>query len=96
VGRGDPQLPVEVRDAAFTLTPSGGKAAYKALPLEAGGAALLAVSAVRPGAAGANQANDQQQVAQYLKRQRELELVGYRKELRGNAKLRLNKALFAN
>lgn len=96
VGRGDPQLPVEVRDSAFTLTPSGGKTAYKALPLEAGGAALLAVSAVRPGTAGANQANDQQQVAQYLRRQRELELAAYRKELRDNAKLRLNKDLFAN
>jgi peptidyl-prolyl cis-trans isomerase D len=96
VGRGDPQLPVEVRDAAFTLTPSGGKSAYKALPLEAGGAAVLAVSAVRPGAAGANKANDQQQIAQYLKRQRELDLASYRRELRGNAKLRINKDLFAN
>ena len=96
VGRGDPQLPVQVRDAAFTLTPTGGKSAYKALPLEAGGAAVLAVSAVRPGASGANKANDQQQIAQYLKRERELELAGYRQALRSNAKLRINKDLFAN
>jgi hypothetical protein len=87
---------VEIRDAAFTLTPADGKSAYRALPLEAGGAALLMVSAVRPGSAGTNKDNDQQQIAQYLKRQRELDLAAYRQELRNRAKLSLNKDLFAN
>jgi peptidyl-prolyl cis-trans isomerase D len=96
VGRGDPQLPVEVRDAAFTMMPSGGKPAYKALPLEAGGAALLLVSAVRPGGQGTNKDNDQQQLAKYLKRMSELELSAYRQELRRTAKLRINKNLFTN
>ena len=96
VGRGDPQLPVEVRDAAFGLAPWGGKSAYKALPLEAGGAALLAVSAVRPGGAGTNKANDQQQAAQYLNRLRQSELTAYQQQMRRNAKIRLNKDLFAN
>jgi hypothetical protein len=64
--------------------------------MEAGGAAVVAVSAVRAGVAGANQANDQQQISQYIKTQREAEIAAYQQELRVRATVKTNDALFAN
>jgi hypothetical protein len=96
VARGDSQLPAQIRDAAFALQPAAGKSAYQALSMEAGGAAVVAVSAVREGVAGANSANDQQQVSQYIKAQREAEIVAYEQELRARASVTTNDSLFAN
>jgi peptidyl-prolyl cis-trans isomerase D len=51
IGRTDPSVPAQVRDAAFALpVPAAGKPAFSALTLNTGGAAVLAVSAVRTGA----------------------------------------------
>jgi peptidyl-prolyl cis-trans isomerase D len=47
VGRNDPSVPAQVREAAFALPRPAGKPEYQALALNDGGAALLAVSAVR-------------------------------------------------
>jgi len=94
VGRGDPQLPVEVRDAAFKTAMAGGKPAYRALALEDGSAALLMVSDVRPGKSGANPAADQQLVSQYLQRQREADLAAYLQEMQRRASVKRNPAAF--
>jgi peptidyl-prolyl cis-trans isomerase D len=94
VGRGDPQLPVQVRDAAFTLPFTTGKNSYKSVPLEDGGAAILAVSQVKPGVTGANSANDQQQAGQWVKREREVESAAYQLELRRRATIKRNTAAF--
>jgi peptidyl-prolyl cis-trans isomerase D len=94
VGRGDPQLPVEVRDAAFATVLPAGKPGFRALPLEAGGAALIAVLAVKPGASGVNPTNDQQLAGQMAKRQREAESAAYLLEMRRKAKVRENDAVF--
>ncbi len=47
IGRNDPSVPAQVREAAFALAKPAGKPEFEALKLNDGGAALLAVSAVR-------------------------------------------------
>jgi peptidyl-prolyl cis-trans isomerase D len=94
VGRGDPQLPVQVRDAAFAMPVAAGKSSYKSLAMEEGGAAILAVSAVRPGKSGANPTNDQQQATQYIRRERDAELAAYQQELRQRASIKRNDKVF--
>jgi peptidyl-prolyl cis-trans isomerase D len=94
VGRGDPQLPVEVRDAVFQTAMSAGKPTYRALALEDGGAALLMVSDVRPGKSGVNPAADQQLVSQYLQRQREADIEAYLQEMQRRASVKRNQAAF--
>jgi peptidyl-prolyl cis-trans isomerase D len=95
VGRGDPQLPVQLRDAAFaTPQPAAGKAVYQALSLDAGNAALLAVLAVHPGAPGANPQADQQFVSRLMQRHREADLEAYVAEMQRRASIQRNDAVF--
>ena len=47
IGRNDPSVPAQVREAAFALPRPSGKPEFRALTLSDGGAALVAVSAVR-------------------------------------------------
>jgi peptidyl-prolyl cis-trans isomerase D len=48
VGRTDPSVPASLRDAIFTLPkPTRGKTVFRALALQGGGAALVAVTGVR-------------------------------------------------
>jgi peptidyl-prolyl cis-trans isomerase D len=47
IGRNDPSVPAQIREAAFALAKPAGKPEFQALALNDGGAALLAVSAVR-------------------------------------------------
>jgi peptidyl-prolyl cis-trans isomerase D len=51
IGRNDPSVPAQVREAAFALPRPAGKPEFRALTLNDGGAALVAVSAVRTAAA---------------------------------------------
>ena len=94
VGRGDPQLPVQIRDAAFAAPAPAGKPAYSVVPLDSGDVAILAISGVRPGAPGANSANDQKQAQQYVERERQAEIAAYQLELRRTAKIQRNDAVF--
>jgi peptidyl-prolyl cis-trans isomerase D len=95
VARSDPQLPAQLRQLAFTVPqPTAGKPAYRALSLDRGGAALLVVSAVKPGTAGTNATNDQQLLEQYQKRDREAELDAYEAALMHAADVRRNPKVF--
>ena len=94
VGRSDPQLPPQVRDAAFTAPAPGSKPDYSALTLDSGGAAVLAVLAVKPGAQGANPQNDQQLEAEYLKRDREGEIDAYVQDMQDRARIVRSPTLF--
>jgi len=50
VGRNDPSIPATIRAQLFSSPqPAHGKAVYQAFPLSTGGAAVMAVMAVRPG-----------------------------------------------
>jgi peptidyl-prolyl cis-trans isomerase D len=56
IGRNDPSVPAQIRDAAFAVPRPAGKPEFRALTLSDGGAALIAVSAVRTAAAHDNEA----------------------------------------
>jgi peptidyl-prolyl cis-trans isomerase D len=94
VARNDPQLPAQVRDAAFAAPFAAGKPLYRALPLDNGGAALLMLSGVRAGAAGANPKNDEQLVSQYMGRDRDGDMAAYMLELERSAKVKRNPTVF--
>jgi peptidyl-prolyl cis-trans isomerase D len=94
VARSDPQIPVEVRDAAFAAPFAAGKPAYRALPLDNGGAALLMVSGVRAGTAGANPKNDEQLISQYVGRDRDGDMAAYMAELEHSAQVKRNPSVF--
>jgi peptidyl-prolyl cis-trans isomerase D len=94
VGRGDPQLPVQLRDAAFAAPQPAGKPVYQALSLDGGNAALLAVLAVHAGTAGANPKADEQLVSRFVQRHREADLEAYVAEMQRRAKVRRNDTVF--
>jgi peptidyl-prolyl cis-trans isomerase D len=94
IGRSDPQVPAEVRLAAFGASPPGSKPDFEALNLDDGGAAVLEVSAVKPGQPGANSQNDQQLVDQYMKRDSDAEFAAYLLELQRNASIKRNPSVF--
>ena len=56
IGRNDPSVPAQIRDAAFAVPRPAGKPELRAVALNDGGAALIAVSAVRTAAAHDNEA----------------------------------------
>jgi peptidyl-prolyl cis-trans isomerase D len=94
IGRGDPQVPAQVRQAAFAAPRPAGKPVYSVVTLDDGGAALLAISAVRAGAPGANPQNDEQLVAQYMRRDREGDMRAYLLELQRRATIKTNPTVF--
>ncbi len=92
--RGDPQPPAQIRDAAFAVPGAGaGKPVYQAIAMDEGGAAVVAVLAVRPGAAGANPANDQQLVASFAQRHSQADFAAYLAEMQRLATVRKNPAI---
>jgi peptidyl-prolyl cis-trans isomerase D len=94
VGRSDPQLPVQVRQAAFAAPRPAGKPVYSALALDNGGAAVLAISAIKPGTPGANPQNDEQLMTQYVTRDREGDMRAYLQELQRRATVKTNPTIF--
>ena len=93
IGRNDPSAPAPIRAAAFALPRPAGKPEYRALTLSDGGAALVAVSAVRTAAA-------QDKEAQANHAQQESERLGtavalaYVDEVRRTASVRKNPKAF--
>jgi len=94
IGRGDPQPPAQIREAAFAAPYPAGKPVYQALAMDEGGAAILAVLSAKPGVAGANPANDQQLTARVNQRYREAELAAYLAEMERHASVKKNPAIF--
>jgi peptidyl-prolyl cis-trans isomerase D len=94
-GRSDPQLPVQVRQVGFAAPrPTDGKPVYRSLALDNGGAAVLAITAVKAGTAGTNPQNDEQLVTQYMQRDREGDLHAYLLELQRRASVKTNPTVF--
>jgi peptidyl-prolyl cis-trans isomerase D len=94
IGRSDPQLPAQVRQAAFAAPRPADKPAYRSLALDNGGAAVLAMTAIKPGTAGANPQNDEQLITQYMRRNREGDLHAYLLELQRRASVKSNPSIF--
>jgi peptidyl-prolyl cis-trans isomerase D len=93
IARNDPSVPAQIREAAFALPRPAGKPEFHALTLNDGGAALIAVSAVRTAAAHDNE-------AQAGRAQQESERLGsgavlaYVDEVRRTASVRKNPKAF--
>lgn len=94
IGRSDPQVPAEVRLAAFSAPPPGVKPDFEAVSLDDGGAAVLEVSAVKPGQSGTNSQADQQLVDQYMQRDSNAEFTAYLLELQRKASIKRNPSVF--
>jgi peptidyl-prolyl cis-trans isomerase D len=94
IGRSDPQLPAQVRQATFAAPRPDGKAVYTAVALDNGGAAVLAITASKPGTPGANPQNDEQLINPYLRRDREGDMQAYVLELQRRATVKTNPAVF--
>jgi peptidyl-prolyl cis-trans isomerase D len=95
MGRGDPQPPAQVRDAAFTATAiAPNKPSYQAISMDEGGAAIVAVYSVKPGAVSTNSINDQKLLMGVGERHSEADLQAYLAEMQRRAKVRRNPAIF--
>jgi peptidyl-prolyl cis-trans isomerase D len=95
LGRGDPQPPAQVRDAAFSApVPTAGKASYQSLAMEEGGAAVVAVLSVKPGALGGNPTADQRLMSSVNQQQTAADLAAYLAEAARRAKIAKNPAIF--
>jgi peptidyl-prolyl cis-trans isomerase D len=94
IGRRDPSIPAQVREAAFALPrPATGKPQLHALALNDGGAAVVAVSGVRTGTAhdSESQANRALQESQQLGT---AATMAYIEEVRRTADVRKNPKAF--
>jgi hypothetical protein len=94
VGRNDPQIPAQVREAAFAAPHPGDKPIYRALALDNGGAALLSLSSVKPGTAGANPKNDEELATQFKNRDRDGDITAYMAQLEKGAVVKRNPTIF--
>jgi len=94
IARSDPQLPIQVREAAFGAPPPTDKPLFRAVALDNGGAAVLKLSAVRSGSAGANLQNDEQLAMQFKNRDRDGDISAYLRELERRATVKRNPNIF--
>ena len=94
IGRSDPQLPAQVRQAAFAAPRPDGKPVYTTVDMDNGAAAVLAITAVKLGTAGANPQNDEQLITQYMRRDREGDMHAYVLELQRRATVQTNPNIF--
>ncbi len=93
VGRGDPSIPAEVESVAFDSPKPAHGPVYEAVPLQNGGAALIAVTAIRQ-SAQANQYLEKYLQQQQIERDGEADALGYLGQLRATAKVSKNPDAF--
>jgi peptidyl-prolyl cis-trans isomerase D len=93
VGRRDPSIPSQVRDAAFGTPRPAGKPEFRALALTGGGAAVLEVSAVRS-APQPQEAGQPSRARQEAERLGSADAQAYVEELRRTADVRKNPNAF--
>ncbi|MBV8308583.1 MAG: peptidylprolyl isomerase [Gammaproteobacteria bacterium] len=94
ITRNDPSVPAQVREAAFALPkPASDKPEYQALTLSDGGAALLAVTAVRTGTAAAGE-EQMARTRQESERLGTAAALAYVDEIRRTATVRKNPKAF--
>ncbi|TLY57313.1 MAG: hypothetical protein E6K52_14740 [Gammaproteobacteria bacterium] len=94
IGRGDPSVPAQVREAVFAAPKPGDKPVYRAVKLEKGGAALVAITKVRSGAGEPNKDFEGARARQEAARHGEGDAVAYVEEIRRTADVRKNPKAF--
>jgi peptidyl-prolyl cis-trans isomerase D len=93
VGRRDPSIPPQIREAAFAMPRPDGKPEFRALALTDGGAAVLAVSALRIAPAADAKAHLEAAVEE-AQRQGSSDASAYDEEVRRTADVRKNPKAF--
>ncbi len=93
VGRGDPSVPAEVETVAFDSAKPAHGPVYEAVPLQNGGAALIAVTAIRQGAQ-TNKYLEQALEQEELQRDGQADALGYLTQMRATAKVSENPDAF--
>jgi len=94
VGRGDPSVPAEVEAVAFDSPKPAHGPVYEAVPLQNGGAALIAVTAIRQGAQQTNKYLEQALEQEELERDGQADALGYLAQMRATAKVSKNPDAF--
>jgi peptidyl-prolyl cis-trans isomerase D len=94
VGRTDPSIPPQIREAVFRAPKPEGKPVYRALPLSEGGAALVAITSLRTHGAAANAQADATAAEKARTRQGEGEVGAYLAEVRRTTSVKKNPKAF--
>jgi peptidyl-prolyl cis-trans isomerase D len=93
IGRRDPSIPAQVRDAAFALPKPAGKPQFRALSLSDGGAALVTVTAARI-APGHDAQTQTERTLEEVQRLGTDSALAYIEEVRRTADVRKNPKAF--
>lgn len=93
IGRGDPSVPQEIETAAFDAPKPVHGPVYQAVPLAKGGAALIAVTAIRQ-STQTNEYLEQALEQEMAQRDANAEALGYLAQLRATAKVSKNPDAF--
>jgi peptidyl-prolyl cis-trans isomerase D len=94
VGRTDPSIPAQIREAVFRAPKPEGKPIYRALPLSEGGAALVAVTSLRTHGAVVNAQADSTAAEKSRTQQGEGEVAAYLDEVRRTTSVKKNPKAF--
>jgi peptidyl-prolyl cis-trans isomerase D len=94
VGRTDPSIPAQIREAVFRVPKPEGKPVYRALPLSEGGAAIVAVTSLRTHGDVANAKADSAAAEKALTRQAEGEVAAYVADVRRMTDVKKNPKAF--
>ncbi|HXY97990.1 MAG TPA: peptidyl-prolyl cis-trans isomerase [Steroidobacteraceae bacterium] len=94
VGRNDPSVPAPIRAAAFAAPRPARAAVYRALTMADGGAAVIAVTAVRTGAEAADPQSQADRMLQEAGREGVGDVMAYVGEVRRTADVKKNPKAF--
>ncbi len=94
VGRNDPSVPAPIRAAVFAAPRPAKAAVYRALPMTGGGAAVVAVTAVRTGAATPDPQSQADRMQQAVGREGVGDVLAYVGDVRRTADVRKNPKAF--
>lgn len=96
VGRGDPSVPADLRNAVFDTPRPAGTPIRRVASLDDGSSAVYVVSNTRTTDANANPAMTMQQQMMLTQRAARGEIAAYVEEARRNAKIVVNRKVFAD
>jgi peptidyl-prolyl cis-trans isomerase D len=94
VGRTDPSIPAQIRDAVFRAPKPAGKPVFRVLPLPEGGAALVAVTNLRTHGDVVDAKADSAAAEKDLSRQSEGDVAAYVDEVRRTTDVKKNPKAF--
>jgi peptidyl-prolyl cis-trans isomerase D len=94
VGRTDPSIPAQIREAVFRVPKPAGKPIYRALPVTDGGAALFAVTSLRTHSDAPNAQLETDAAQKSLSRQAEGDVAAYVDQVRRTADVKKNPKAF--